>query len=61
MLGVGSGGLDISGVVWWGLLTRAAGQHRLKREAYRGYSLYWAPVVVEDIQADMAIAVDLSI
>ena len=59
VLGVGSGGFDVGGVIWWRLLTRAARQHRLKGKAYRGYRLNRTPVVVEDIQTDMTIAVDL--
>lgn len=59
MLGVGSGGFDVGGVIWWRLLTRAARQHRLKGKAYRGYRLNRTPMVVEDIQTDMTVAVDL--
>jgi hypothetical protein len=60
VFGVGPGSFDVGGIVWWGLLTRAARQHRLKGKTYRGYRLNRTPVVVEDIQTDVTIAVDLS-
>lgn len=61
LFGVLGGMLDVSFVIWRTLVSIIASQHGLQRNANRRHRLDRCPFVAQNVQADVAIAVDVRV